>query len=357
MRAVAVRLLYLILLRVLGWITLLARSEASKDAEILVLRHQVLVLRRQVGAPKPSWADRAIISALARRLPRTRRLYLLVTPRTLLRWHAHLVRRRWTYPKRGPGRPPTRTTIHALVLQLAAENPTWGYRRITGELAGLGRKVGAATVWRILNKAGIDPVPRRSGPSWGQFLRAQADGILACDFFHADTITLTRLYCLAVVEHATRRVKVLGVTGNPTAAWVTQQARNLMLDLGDHIGDFKFLIRDRDTKFTAMFDDVFRAEGIRIVLTAPQAPRMNAIMERWVGSVRRELLDRILIINAAHLRKALYEYESHFNGHRSHRALNQASPLRALPDPIDDDVRVIRRDRLGGLLHEYAQVA
>ena len=357
MRAVAVRLLYLSLLRVLGWISLLARSEASKDAEILVLRHQVLVLRRQVGAPKLSWADRAIISALVRRIPRTRRLCVLVTPRTLLRWHAHLVRRRWTYPRRGPGRPPTRPTIRALVLRLAAENPAWGYRRISGELAGLGRKVGAATVWRILRKAGIDPVPLRSGPSWGQFLRAQAEGILACDFFHADTITLTRLYCFAVIEHATRRVYVLGVTANPTAAWVTQQARNLMVDLGDHAGDFKFLIRDRDAKFTAMFDEVFRAEGIRIVLTAPQAPRMNAIMERWVGSVRREVLDRMLIINAAHLRKVLSEYESHFNRHRPHRALNQASPLRALPDPVDADVKVIRRDRLGGLLHEYAQVA
>jgi putative transposase len=217
--------------------------------------------------------------------------------------------------------------------------------------------VGPATVWRILRKAGIDPVPRRSGPSWGQFLRAQAEEILACDFFCADTITLTRLYCFAVVEHTTRRVQVLGVAANPTAAWVTQQARNLMLDLGDHAGGFKFLIRDRDSKFTAMFDEVFRAEGIRIVLAAPQATWMNAIMERWVGSVRRELLDRILIINAAHLRKILSEYESHFNGHRPHRALNQASPLRALPDPVDAHVKVIRRDRLGGLLHEYAQVA
>lgn len=353
----AVRLLYLVLLRVLGWIILLARSEASKDAEILALRHQVLVLRRQVGAPKPSWADRAIISALVRRIPRTRRLWLLVTPRTLLRWHAHLVRRRWTCPRRGSGRPPTRPAIRALVLQLAAENPTWGYRRITGELAGLGQKVGAATVWQILHKAGLDPVPRRSGPSWSQFLRTQAAGVLACDFCPADTITLTRRYCFAAVEHASRRVQVLGVTANPTGAWAAPQARNLTLDRGDRAGGFRFLIRDRDSKFTAIFDEVFRAEGIRIVLTAPQAPRMNAIMERWAGSVRREALDRMLLINAAHLRKVLSEYESHFNGHRPHRALNHASPLRALPDPADGDVTVIRRGRLGGLLHEYAQAA
>jgi putative transposase len=234
---------------------------------------------------------------------------------------------------------------------------TWGYRRIAGELAGLGRNVGAATVWRILHKAGIDPAPRRSGPSWGQFLRAQASGILACDFFHTDTITLTRLYCFAVVEHASRRVHVLGVTANPTAGWVAQQAKNLILELGDRAGGFKFLIRDRDAKFTAMFDEVFHAEGIQIVRTAPQAPRMNAIMERWVGSVRRELLDRILIMNARHLRKVLAEYESHFNSHRPHQALNQASPLRALPDPDDADIKITRRDRLGGLLHEYAQVA
>jgi putative transposase len=186
---------------------------------------------------------------------------------------------------------------------------------------------------------------------------AQAEGILACDFFHADTVTLARLYCFAVVEHATRRVHVLGVTANPTAGWVAQQARNLLTDLGERAGSFKFVIRDRDAKFTAMFDEVFRADGIRIVLTAPQAPRMNAIMERWVGSVRRELLDRILIVNAAHLRWVLTEYESHFNAHRPHRALAQARPLQALPEPIDADIKVIRRDRLTGLLHEYAKVA
>jgi putative transposase len=351
------RLLYLIALRVFGWIALLVRSQASKDAEILALRHQLAVLRRQVAAPRPSWADRAIISALARLLPRRRRHHLFVTPRTLLRWHADLVKRRWTYPKRRPGRPPTRPTIRALVLRLATENPIWGYRRIAGEIAGLGRKVSPATVWAILKKAGFDPAPQRRDLTWAQFLRAQASGILACDFFSVETITLTRLYCFAVVEHATRRVHMLGVTANPTAGWVAQQARNLILDLGDRAGDFRFLIRDRDSKFTALFDEVFKTEGIRVLLSAPQAPRMNAIMERWVGSIRRELLDRILIINERHLRTVLAEYETHFNTHRPHRALSQASPLRALSDPIDAEIRVTRRDRLGGLLHEYAQVA
>ena len=353
----ALRLLYLIALRMFAWIALLARSQASKDVEILALRHQLAVLRRQVATPRPSWADRAILSALARLLPRHRRHHLFVTPRTLLRWHADLVKRRWTYPRRGPGRPPIRPTLRALVLRLATENPTWGYRRIAAEITGLGRKVSPATVWAILKKAGFDPAPRRGDLTWAQFLKAQASGILACDFFSVETITLARLYCFAVVEHATRRVHVLGVTANPTVGWVAQQARNLMLDLGDRASDFRFLIRDRDSKFTAVFDEVFKTEGIRVLLSAPQAPRMNAIMERWVGSVRRELLDRILIMNERHLCKVLAEYEAHFNTCRPHQALNQASPLRALPDPVDAEIRVTRRDRLGGLLHEYAQVA
>jgi transposase InsO family protein len=237
---------------------------------------------------------------------------------------------------------------------MASENPTWGYRRIAGEIAGLGRRASPATVWAILKKAGIDPAPRRGDPTWEQFLRTQASGILAADFFHVETITL---YCFTVVEHLSRRVHVMGVTVNPTGEWVAQQARNLMLDLGDRVGRFQFLIRDRDRKFTTTFDEVFKAEGIRVLLTAPQAPRMNAIMERWIGTVRREILDRTLIMNDRHLRKVLSEYEDHFNQHRPHRALNQASPLRALPDPVDADIKVTRRDRLGGLLHEYAQVA
>jgi transposase InsO family protein len=221
----------------------------------------------------------------------------------------------------------------------------------------MGRQTGASTVWAILKRAGIDPCPRRSGPMWGEFLRAQAKGILACDFFHCDTVLLTRVYCFAVVEHATRRVHILGVTAHPTAEWVAQQARNLVMDLGDRATQFRFLIRDRDAKFTSMFDAVFASEGIQVIKTPIQAPRANAIMERWVGSCRRELLDQVLIFNARHLCHVPAEYEAHFNTHRPHGTLAQAAPLRPLDKPGVGDIKVIRRNRLGGVIHEYSQVA
>jgi putative transposase len=252
---VAVRLVYLIFRQVLAWLGLLARSAHSKNAEILVLRHEVAVLRRQVSRPRLSWADRAVFAALTRSLSPACPLHRIVTPATILRWHRDLVKRRWTQP-RGPRSGGRRTApeLRRLVLRLAVDNSSWGYRRIHGELAGLGYQVAASTVWSILKRAGINPAPRRAGPSWRQFLRVQARGILATDFFCVDTLLLQRLYVLFVVEQATRRVHLLGVTANPSGAWVAQQARNFLMDLGDRAAQFTVLIRDRDSKFTGVFD-------------------------------------------------------------------------------------------------------
>jgi transposase InsO family protein len=305
-----------------------------------------------------TWADRALIAALTRLLPARRRPGLLVTPITILRWHRRLVTRRWTTEPTRTGRPAIPAGLRALAVRLASENPTWGYRRVHGELAGLGYQIGASTVWKILHAAGIDPAPRRSGPTWTEFLRSQAHAILACDLFHLDTITLHRLYAFFVIEHATRRVHVLGLTAHPTGTWLTQLARNFAMDLDDAGRRFRFLIRDRDAKFTAAFDAVFTAAGIDVVKTPVRAPRANGITERFVGSVRRELLDRILIINQRHAAAALAEYEQHYNSHRPHRTLGQAAPLRPLPQRTTTEADTVRRrDRLGGLLHEYQQVA
>ena len=351
----AVGLVYLLLARVLSWLALLARSDTAKDVEILVLRHEVAVLRRHNPRPTLSWLDRAVLSALSRLLPMQLRQLRLVSPRTLLRWHAHLVARRWTYPRRQPGRPTTPQPIRALVLRMARENPTWGYRRIQGELVGLGHRLAASTVWEILRSAGIDPAPLRSGPTWRQFLAAQAHAILAVAFAHVDTIFLRRVYVLVVIEHGRRRVHVTGITAHPTGAWVTQQARNLLMDLGDRADQFRFLIRDRDAKFTAAFDAVFAGADIRIIRTPVRAPRANA--ERWIGTLRRECLDRVLITGPRPLPAVLCEYVDHFNTHRPHRSLHQHPPAGRTPVRSGATVRPLRRDRLGGLVHEYVQVA
>src|SRR5919112_210779 len=343
--------------RVLSWLVLLARSDKAKDAEILALRHEVAVLRRTNQRPTLTWIDRAFLSALARLLPTQLRQVRLVSPRTLLRWHAQLVARRWTYPRRHPGRPPVAQAVRALVLRIARENPRWGYRRIHGELVGLGHQIAASTVWMILKGAGIDPAPRRSGPTWRQFLTTQAQAILAVDFAHVDTIFLRRLYVLVVIEHGRRRVHLGGITAHPTGEWVAQQARNLLIDLGDRAEQFRFLIRDRDAKFTAAFDAVFAGADIRIIRTPVRAPRANAIAERWIGNLRRECLDHLLITGPRHLTVVLQEYLEHYNLHRPHRSLDQRPPAGRTPPRRGATVRPLRRDRLGGLVHEYVQVA
>jgi transposase InsO family protein len=353
---VALRLAYLALARVLTWLALLARSDAAKDVEILVLRHEVAVLRRRNPRPAMTWVDRAFISALSRLLPTQLRRLRLVSPRTLLRWHADLVARRWTYPRHRPGRPPMPEPIRALVLRMARENPTWGYRRIQGELVGLGHQIAASTVWKILKAAGIDPAPQRSGPAWRQFLTAQAHTILAVDFAHVDTVFLRRLYILVVIEHGRRRVHLAGITAHPTGAWVTQQARNLLMDLGDRADQFRFLIRDRDSKFTAAFDAVFAGAEIRIIRTPVRAPRANAIAERFIATLRRECLDHLLIAGPRHLAAVLGEYVEHYDTHRPHRSLHQQPPAGRAHRPSAATTRPLRRDRLGGLIHEYLQV-
>ena len=362
------RLAYLTVVNTFAVLGLLSVSDRDKDTEILVLRHQIAVLERQLGGRKVRFtpADRVLLAALLHRLrPQALgRMRLLVRPDTVLRWHRDLVRKRHAARSRPgrPGRPRTVRSVRVLVLRLVRENPAWGYRRVHGELLVPGVKAAPSTVWEILKKAGIDPAPGRSATTWAGFLSSQAEALLACDFFETVTLSGTRVFVLAVIEHHTRRIRVLGATTHPTTSWVAQAARNLVMDLQDAGCRARFLIRDRDGKFPELFDAVLADGGIEVVLSGVRMPRMNSIMERWVQTCRRELLDRTLIWNQHHLLHALREFERFYNGHRPHQGIANARPLRPLPSPITNldqiahlDIR--RRQRLGGILHEYEHAA
>ena len=351
-------LMYTLTRRAVDLMVLRVRGDAAKDVELLVLRHQVTVLRRQVGPPRLQPQDRVLLAALSRVLPRQRWTVFFVTPATLLRWHRQLVARKWIYPRKGPGRPSTAAEVRRLILRLAAENDGWGHRRIHGELVRLGYKVSPATVWRILHAAGIDPAPGRAEWSWTRFLSAQATGILAVDFFTVDTVLLQQIYVFFCIEISTRRVHVLGVARRPTGAWVTQCARNLVKDLHDAGRSFRFLIRDRDTKYSAAFDADLADAGIKIVKTPHHAPAANSFAERWVGSARRECTDRILITGRRHLAIVLDAYVDHYNGHRPHQSLGQQPPRPRQPARFSQTGSTVRRRKtLGGLINEYDRAA
>jgi putative transposase len=351
---------YLVLRRSLERVMLCFRSAEAKEIEILVLRHELAVLRRQHPRPRMQPKDRALLAALSRLLPRARWSLFLVQPETLLRWRRRMVARRWTYPSTSKGRPPISEQAQQLVVRLARENPRWGYQRIHGELLRLGWRVSASSIRRILRAHGLDPAPRRASTSWRSFLRQQAAGILACDFFTVDTIFLRRVYVLFVIELSSRRVQLAGVTDHPTGLWVAQQARNLLASLRNEGTAWKFLIRDRDAKFTRAFDDVWRSTGAEVICTPVRAPNANAVAERWIGTVRRECLDQLLIVGRQQLVRVLRRYLEHYNQRRPHRSLAHATPVPSVgADPIGAATvgQLRRRDVLGGLIHEYEYAA
>jgi putative transposase len=352
---------YLALCRLVQLVVLLCRSERSKELEILVLRHELAILRRQPRRVRFRSVDRALLAALAGALPRSAWTSLSVRPATLLRWHRQLVRRRWTYPHRPPGRPSLDRRVQTLVVRLARENPGWGYRRIVGELRSLGISLSATSVRTTLLSHGLPPAPQRDELSWRNFLRQQAATTLACDFFTVETAWLKRIYVLFFISLERRRIEFVACTPNPTGAWVAQQARNLLMTLDDRQQPLRFLIHDRDTKFSGGCDHVFQSEGIAVIRTPVQAPNANAHAERWVGSVRRECLDRLLIFSRRQLEHVLRVYTRPYNRHRPHRSLALRPPERAIMSAIPlrapPLLQLKRTDLLGGLIHEYEHAA
>ncbi|MCL5736136.1 MAG: integrase core domain-containing protein [Actinobacteria bacterium] len=330
------------------------RADVARDVEILVLRHQLCVLSRGRRL-RLKRRDRILFVAASRLLPRELWRCFPVSPRTVLRWHRELVRRKWTYQeRRRPGRPRISEEVAGLVLRLAKENPRWGYPRIQGELKKLGVSVSASAIRTLLRSHGLRPAPRRDGPSWKEFLAAQAAGIIACDFFCVETVWLKTAYVLSFLELSTRKVHLAGVTAHPNSCWVTQQARNLAIE--GHLSETHFLIHDRDAKYSGPFDEVFRSEGVRVVRTPIRAPNANAVAERFVRTVRRECLDHVLVLGERHLDRVLAEYVRHYNKERPHRGLALQTPEPKLTSHSAGG-DVVRTSRLGGLINEYQRRA
>jgi putative transposase len=339
----------------------LTRSDHDKDLEILLLRQQLRLYERKAKQPRPSRWEKVALASLAARLPNLSRVCLVFTPATLLRWHRAIVKRTWTFnnaPK--PGRPPTSAACVELILLLARENPRWGYSKLQGELGKLGHRVAITTIKRLLRQHSLPPAPEHGMSTWRDFLGHYREYTVACDFFTVDTLFLTRLYMLFFIELGSRRVHLAGCTANPDAAWVTQQARQFTWHLQDgEPGPVKFLLHDRDGKFATGFDTVFAAEGIGVIKTPIGAPNANAVAERVGRSIREECLDRLLILNRAHLTFVLKQYLEYYNHRRPHQGLGQRSPV-LTPDPPTSaaaPAQVRCRPVLGGLLHDYAVAA
>jgi transposase InsO family protein len=352
---VVFRLLYRLLTNLAR---LAVRSGRSKDLELIVLRRQNAVLRRQIARPVLIDDDRTLLGAIAAALPRQLRDGWIVRPETLLRWHRQRIAKHWTQPPaRRIGRPPTSAELRQLVVRLASENPTWEHRRIQGELARLGHTIAKISVWQILTDNGIDPSPSRSEVTWSEFLHSQA--AVACDFFTVDTALLRRYYVLFLIKVDTREVFYAGVTANATGAWTTQAARNLFLRHGEHLDAAQALVRDRGSQFIHSFDEIFRTEGFKILTTPVRTPVANTFAERWIGSIRRELLDHTIIWNRRQLERLVGDYIEHHNQHRPHQSLSQRPPTPAHdpPEAPPATVTVLRTRRCDGLIPEYRNAA